>query len=163
MSPLRKMVSAGSVPAVLPEDDVGLRRYLYSPRLARGLSAETISFVHHSGEREDEQQDALESEVPASRVVPFADGMSAAAAASSANGDRFPAERQWHVGIGGGPVNARCVVELRIHRADGFQQLRLYRQISRRTIADHADLCRQQLLFLVASAIGNHGVHRFVQ
>src|ERR1035441_10924023 len=90
----------------------GLRRDLYLPRIARGLSAETISFVHHSGEREDEQQDALESEVPASRVVPFADGMSAAPAASSANGDRFPSERQWHVGIGGGPRSEEHTSEL---------------------------------------------------
>ena len=84
-----------------------------------------MSFVGNPGECEAEQQNALETEIAAGRVIPLVNSVRPAAGAAGADGDRLAAERERNISVGGGALNAGSVAELRIDGANGLQQLRI--------------------------------------
>src|SRR5271169_1620198 len=118
-----------------------------------------FSFARNSSQPEREQQNALEAKIAARWVIPLMDGVRAAAGTSRADGDRLPAQRERDVRVSGSALNPGDDVELRIHGADGPEQLRIDRQVGSGAITDNAHFSGQQLLALAAREFGNHLVN----
>src|SRR5690242_16313377 len=95
--------------------------------------------LRNTGNSKNGQQGALQAELPRVRVVPFLQGMGAAAAAPCANRDGVNPERQRNVGIRGGALDAGFVPDIFVGSAKSGKQWRIRAQFPTGTAAEQFD------------------------
>src|SRR5277367_5063704 len=107
------------------------------------LDVSTRTSFGHSSQRQQRQKDALESQVASTAVEPLLQGVGSATHAATADGDGFPAQRQWNIGVRGGALDLCRVAQVRIHGANHLQDSSVAIQFARGSIANGDDLATE--------------------
>ena len=83
-----------------------------------------------AGERERYEQNSLQAEFAALRVVPFAERVRAAALTAAADRNCRNSLRERNIGVGGTAFEARAIAEKAIDVANRFEERRIFGKFS---------------------------------